>query len=387
MNNQSPLRAVPSRLASPQQNNLYREVYGVLGLPIDAIGMGAAIQQVRAAATSNKRFFISTVNLNFLTTSSSDAEFRRAVLMSDLSVADGMPVVWLARLLGIPVRERVAGSDMFASLRRASSGNSISVFIFGGAEGVAARLCSQLNDETGGARCAGWHFPGFGDLAAMSTDAVIKEVNASQAQFLAVALGATKGQAWLLRNQDRITIPVRVHLGASINFEAGTIKRAPTRWRKAGFEWLWRIREEPHLWQRYFRDALSLAKILTFHVAPLLCLRIIDRLRGLAAPAGFTISDQASDREVVVYLSGPANSGNVALAAEHFQVTEDRHKNVTINLAATQCLDTRFLGLLLMLNKSLMERDLKLRLADVPPVIKRRLRLNGFDFLLKQNQA
>ncbi len=273
---------------------------------------------------------------------------------------------------------------MFESLRRTSSSNPISVFIFGGPDGVAARLCGQLNREKGGVRCAGWLFPGFGDLAAMSTDAIINEVNASQAQFLAVALGATKGQAWLLRNQDRITIPVRVHLGASINFEAGTIKRAPTRWRKAGFEWLWRITEEPHLWQRYFRDGLALAKILTFHAAPLLCLQIIDRLRGRGASAGFKITDQASDREVVVHLSGPANSGNVALAAEHFQVIADRHKNVTINLATTRCLDTRFLGLLLMLNKLLMERHLKLRLVDVPDSIKRRLRLNGFGFLLKQ---
>jgi Glycosyl transferase WecG/TagA/CpsF family len=88
----------------------------------------------------------------------------------------------------------------------------------------------------------------------MSRDQMIDKVNASEADFLAVSLGAKKGQLWLHRNHQRLAIPVRAHLGAAINFQAGTVKRAPPRLRAWGLEWLWRIKEEPQLWRRYGHD-------------------------------------------------------------------------------------------------------------------------------------
>src|SRR5262249_60148195 len=85
-------------------------------------------------------------------------------------------------------------------------------------------------------------------------DDVMDGVNASGGVFLLVALGSRKGQIWLLRNHDRLQIPVRAHLGATLHFAAGTIRRAPAIVAKLGLEWLWRIKEEPHLWRRYWRD-------------------------------------------------------------------------------------------------------------------------------------
>jgi len=106
-------------------------------------------------------------------------------------------------------------------------------------------------------RCVGAIEPGFGTVEQMSQDHIIEEVNASEADFLAVSLGAKKGQLWLHRNYHRLTIPVRSHLGAVINFQAGTVKRAPPRLRAWGLERLWRIKEEPHLWRRYAHDGTS----------------------------------------------------------------------------------------------------------------------------------
>ena len=97
-------------------NDLSREVYGVFGIPIDVVDMATALSKIELAAVDRTPFLISTVNLNFLVTSQLDQEFRRSLLLSDLCTADGMPVVWLARLLGLPIRERVAGSDIFEKL-------------------------------------------------------------------------------------------------------------------------------------------------------------------------------------------------------------------------------------------------------------------------------
>ena len=108
------------------------------------------------------------------------------------------------------------------------------MFLFGGAEGAAAAACNKLNSESSGVTCVGSFYPGFTTVAEMSDAAIIDRVNASNADFLVTALGAKKGQAWLLQNHDRIQIPVRAHFGATINFQAGTIKRAPARMQRVG---------------------------------------------------------------------------------------------------------------------------------------------------------
>ena len=98
-----------------------------------------------------------------------------------------------------------------------------------------------LNDTQSALQCVGWICPGFGTVEEMSADRLIEAINASGADFLVVALGARKGQIWLARNQKRLTIPVRAHLGATIHFEAGTLKRAPLPLQRLGLEWLWRL--------------------------------------------------------------------------------------------------------------------------------------------------
>src|ERR1700740_2981282 len=104
--------------------------------------------------------------------------------------------------------------------------------------------------------------PGFGSISDMSQDHVIEAINSSGADFLIVSLGAKKGQLWLQRNHNSLAIPIRSHLGAAINFQAGTVKRAPQVVSAWGFEWLWRIKEERYLWKRYRDDGLVFLRLL-----------------------------------------------------------------------------------------------------------------------------
>ena len=108
-----------------------RDVYCLLGLPFDTVDMAGAVQRVRDAAARRTSCFISTPNLNFIIGCRADSQFRDSVINSDLSIADGMPLVWIARLLGIPIRERVAGSGLFDQLRERTS-TQLSVYFFGG---------------------------------------------------------------------------------------------------------------------------------------------------------------------------------------------------------------------------------------------------------------
>src|SRR5476649_1297061 len=97
----------------PVTTDFSRQVYCILGLPFDAVDEAQAVEIVASAAAHERRCFFSTPNLNFMIACLSDAQFRDSVIRSDLSVVDGMPLVWVARALGIPQRERVAGASMF----------------------------------------------------------------------------------------------------------------------------------------------------------------------------------------------------------------------------------------------------------------------------------
>jgi N-acetylglucosaminyldiphosphoundecaprenol N-acetyl-beta-D-mannosaminyltransferase len=364
-------------------DDLSREVYGVLGIPLDVTDMATVLRRIKSADDNATPFLISTANLNYLVISQSDYDFRKSLLLSDLCIADGMPIVWIPRLLGIPVKERIAGSDIFEALKfpRDAFGR-VKVFLFGAEDGVAALACQNLNAGMGNMTCVGSYYPGFGTVEELSDDSIIDEINESGADFLVVALGAEKGQAWLLKNHDRLQVPIRVHLGATLKYEARMIDRAPVFLRKMGFEWLWRIKEEPYLWSRYFKDGLALLRLMATNVLPLLIFARWYRLKAGHNGHDLQIGCHEGDTSVVLSLNGAAVAQHVVKALPHFQDALNADKSIVIDFADTCSIDARFIGLLLMLNKQLLARQLQLTLTGVQRHIAKILCLNGFDFLL-----
>jgi N-acetylglucosaminyldiphosphoundecaprenol N-acetyl-beta-D-mannosaminyltransferase len=363
-------------------DDLSREVYCVLGIPIDAIEMPEVIRSIQVAASRKTPFIISTPNLNFLISSRSDPEFRRSLLNSDLCPPDGISIVWIARLLGIPIKSRTAGSDFFDALKtKHDSASSLKVFFFGGAEGVADAARCALNADSNGLHCVGSLYPGFGTVDEMSAPEIIDEINRSGADLLVAALGAWKGQLWLLRNHRRLTVTVRAHLGAVLNFQAGTVGRAPRIVRKMGLEWLWRIKEEPLLWRRYWSDGTALLRLLVTHVLPL---AFCNFSRSLGPSGRTKLAVQLAERDgfTIVVLQGAAVGRDVAPIAAALRSAVNRQKGIIIDLSNTDHVDARILGLFLMLSKSLNGTGATVTLKGLSPSLTRSFRLNGLGFLV-----
>ena len=252
-----------------------RNVWCIQGLPFDLTNIHDAINKLHHAAVNKTPCFISTPNLNFLIESQKDTQFKDSVINSDLSVVDGKPLIWIARLLKIPIRERVAGSDLIEELIKNKAGHKpLKVFFFGGEQGIGELACRKLNAINSGLQCVGNLNPGFGSIEDMSSIEIIDEINQSDADFIIVSLGAKKGQAWIERNRRELNAPIISHLGAVINFIAGTVNRSPKIFQNMGLEWLWRIKEEPALWKRYFFDGISFIYLFTFKVIPLILLKL-----------------------------------------------------------------------------------------------------------------
>lgn len=330
-----------SATAEFAQLRLSATAFAVMGIPLDLLSEDAFVAHIRRCVAEQRHCLISTPNLSFVMSARSDPAFRDTVMKSELNTADGMPVVLAARMLGAgAASERVAGSSIFDRLRRQHTEPAIKVYLFGGLDGVAERAAAQLNGENGGFICVGFHNPGFGSVEEMSTPEIIDAVNASGADFILVALNARKGQLWLARNHELLVAPVRMQLGATINFVAGGVRRAPRWVQRIGAEWLWRIVEEPVLWRRYLGDGGKLIAMLLGEILPL-GLRSGSRVTVKCSPK---VDVVRADGLATVHISGAWAGADQASLRATLERVSTLAEPLAVDLSGLETVDGRFVA-------------------------------------------
>lgn len=229
--------------------------FEVAGVRIDAVDLGGAVERIERALDADKLFQVSTVNLDFLVRAQRSHEVRTVFERSSLNVADGAPVVWLGRLLGKPVPERVPGADLVPRLIGRAGDRGDSVFLLGGENGVAAEAARRLQSANPGLRVAGCYEPPRCAIEEMDNEAILSEISASGAKILLVALGHPKQDLWIDRYRDRLKVSVAIGVGCVFDLIAGRSRRAPLWMQRAGLEWLHRLVQEPRrLLGRYASD-------------------------------------------------------------------------------------------------------------------------------------
>lgn len=173
---------------------------------------------------------------------SRDAEYRAAINGADLVVPDTVGVVWASRVLGHRLRERVAGIDLVQRVLRESAAASIRVFIIGAAAGVADSAARVLAAQFQSVVICGMHH-GYFDR---DHDADVAQlVRASGANLVLVGLGFPLQEYWIRDNVGALGAAVCIGVGGALDVWAGRAARAPSAWRKAGLEWLYRLLREP----------------------------------------------------------------------------------------------------------------------------------------------
>ncbi len=358
-----------------------RDVYCILGLPFDAISLAGAAKKITASIQRKERLFLSTPNLNWLRTADENAEFRTSVLLSDLSIADGMPVVLLARLLSIPIKQRVAGSDLIEALSRTAQMN---IYFFGGDKNSAEVAVTRLNAKSLPMRGVGGINPGYGSIEDMSSQPLLETINRASPDFVIVSLGAVRGQAWIVRNRHLLNASVVSHLGAVVNFFAGTVKRAPLVLQRMSLEWVWRIYQEPQLSSRYFKDALFLAKHVLLRALP--C-KFVQLSAGGRADGELTISKQESSTRIE--LNGSFGAANIHDVRAIFVRAMQTKSPIVVDMRRCECFDALFLGSLLLLKKCCLEMELALSIVGASRTVQRLLYCFNAEYLLSdsnQNQ-
>jgi N-acetylglucosaminyldiphosphoundecaprenol N-acetyl-beta-D-mannosaminyltransferase len=224
----------------------------LVGVRIDPVDEAEARRRIAAAVADRHRpaYRVATVNLDLLARASSLPEFTDVLLSSDLVTADGMPVLWLARLAGHPLPARVTGADLTSWLL---SGGipGIKIFLLGGTDPVIAEV--RRRAEAGGVEIVGSDTSGPAVFdSAQRSQPIVNRVAEAAPDVLLVGLGAPRQEFWIARYLPDLQASVAIGVGGSLDLVSRRLVRAPTILQRAGLEWLVRLVQEPRrLWRRY----------------------------------------------------------------------------------------------------------------------------------------
>lgn len=224
----------------------------------------------RLVAAGQPEYLI-TSNLNYAMLAARDAELMEITRRAAGVLADGMPIVMRSRFGKEPrLPERVAGSELIYHLAELAARKSWGIYFLGAAPGVARACADKLVERSPGLRIAGVESPPFRALSTEELEAQRERIRASRPEILLVAMGQPKGERWIAQHYRTLGVPVSIQLGASFDFVAGRVKRAPLGWQRVGLEWAYRMCSDPmRLVPRYASNAAFLCRAVLRELNPI----------------------------------------------------------------------------------------------------------------------
>lgn len=219
----------------------------VLGVRVDDVTTAETLGILERFVAEGCPHRVATINPEFVVEAQRNHRFRVVLDEADLALPDGVGLIWASRLLGRPLRERVAGADLVPLIARLSAARGYGIYLLGAAPGVAEEAASVLERDNPGLRIVGTY---AGSPDPWEEHEIVARVTAASPEFLLVAYGAPRQDLWIHRNLERLGVPVCMGVGGALDFVAGVAVRAPTWMRKIGLEWLHRLRRQPWRWRR-----------------------------------------------------------------------------------------------------------------------------------------
>ena len=237
----------------------------ILGVPIDDLNMEQALDRleefIEIGRKEGKTHHVATVNADFAVKARNDPELRQILLEIDMATADGMPLVWGARLLGMHLEGRVTGADLVPALAERAAKKEYTLYFLGAAPGVAAQAAEILKARYPGLKIVGVVSPPKSSILQMDP-AIVEDIRRTKPDVLLVAFGNPKQEKWISLYRRELSVPVMIGVGGTFDFIAGNTKRAPEWMQRTGLEWVFRLIQEPgRLWKRYVTDMRVFTKV------------------------------------------------------------------------------------------------------------------------------
>ncbi len=212
----------------------------VMSVKYDNVTMGEALDLAMEHISEGSKCRVVTPNSEIGLAARGDDRLRELINRSELVLPDGIGVIYAARILGTPLKGKVAGVEFAAGLAQRLSQTGKTLYILGGKPGVAMRAADNLQKTYPGLTVAG-----YGDGYFKDEGAAVSAINASGADVLFVCMGSPRQELFMDNNRDKLNVSLMAGLGGSVDIFAGDLKRAPDIFVRTGFEWLYRLLKEP----------------------------------------------------------------------------------------------------------------------------------------------
>ena len=222
----------------------------VLGTPIDNLSMSETLNSVAMAIENSRHLHHTVVNAGKIVNMQKDPQLRESVVNADIINADGQGVVWASKLLGKPLKERVAGIDLMEGLVGLAGRNHYKVFFFGAKEEIVRSVVEHYSNAYSPDIIAGYR---NGYFKKEEEPAIARQIAESGANILFVAISSPTKENFLFQNKEILrSVNFIMGVGGSFDVVSGLVKRAPVWMQKAGLEWLFRVYQEPRrMFKRY----------------------------------------------------------------------------------------------------------------------------------------
>lgn len=234
-----------------------------LNIEIDNLTMDESIYKIDEFIKNRSISYVVTPNIDHIVKLERDEEFKEVYKNADLILTDGMPLVWISKIKSTPIKEKISGSDLFPKICELAANKSYKMFFLGAAEGVAAKAAENLKKKFNKLDVVGTYSPDYGfEKKEDEIKKIIEIINEAKPDILAVGLGAPKQEKFIYKYRNKLNVPVSLAIGASIDFEAGNIKRAPKFMQNCGLEWFYRLCKEPRrMFKRYLIDDFAIFRL------------------------------------------------------------------------------------------------------------------------------
>lgn len=235
----------------------------LMNTEIDNLTMDETLDAIDSLIKEDNCSYVVTPNVNHIVQLEKDEELKRVYENASLILTDGKPLIWISNWYKTPIKEKISGSDLFPRVCDLAAKKGYTMYLLGAAEGVADKAAKNLMNKYKGLNIVGTYSPPFGfEKDKLELKKIERQIQEVHPDILIVGLGCPKQEKYMYHHCKELDVPISFGLGASIDFEAGNIKRAPRWMSEHGLEWLYRITQDPkRLAKRYLVDDMKIIRI------------------------------------------------------------------------------------------------------------------------------
>lgn len=240
------------------------EKQALLNTYINNVTMPETIAAIEQMIETRKKSYVVAVNVDVVMKIENDSHLKKIVDEADMVLVDGKPLVWISKIHRKPLKAKISGSDLVPLLCEKAKEKGYSIFIIGGRDGIAEKAKCNLERDLPGIKVVGTYAPPLGfEKDEKELDKINTMISDVHPDILITCFGCPKQEKWIYENYRKYDAKVSICAGATVDFLAGNVKRAPRWMSEHGFEWFYRFLQEPNrMFKRYFIDDMKVIKLI-----------------------------------------------------------------------------------------------------------------------------